>query len=190
MTSQIDSSSINRSAGETTGLGAIVGSGYSGKRDDQDDAVAEFARRLADLFPHDVEIRFNSNSMGGGAWLVDGERDAQVGLGAKLVAPYEHRRQREMSRHHDDVEEPTRPKYLDPGELNLKFTVKLTHPAVDERSCNRDGSRDRSPYASKSYHCLERAWAMFQHLLNPSRVNPPVDQDEWDATAVREEIKQ
>jgi len=95
-----------------------------------------------------------------------------------------------MSRHHDDVEEPDSKRYLDPEELNLMFTVKLTHPAVDERSCNKDGSRDRSPYLSESYYCLERAWSMFKHLLNPIEVNPPAEQETWDATTVVEEIDQ
>jgi hypothetical protein len=29
---------------------------------------------------------------------------------------------------------------------------------------------------------------MFQHLLNPSEVNPPAEQETWDATTVAEEI--
>lgn len=78
---------ITRSAGVPTGLGFIVGGGWSGFTAELDQAVCEAAEALADAFPgFGVEIRFNSDRRSGGAWLKTGgegvEADTLVGIGS------------------------------------------------------------------------------------------------------------
>lgn len=178
-----DDDRIERSAGtlvEVGGLPARVGGGFRGKRDDQDEAVCEFARRLADEFPHEVQIRYNTNRLGGGAWLVDGKRDAQVGLGADLVPPQWHRDQFQEYLEDgkdgglDRDKKPPRPSRMDPDELDLKFSVNVKVPAIPESLANRTSSiGDRSDYAYLRFDDLEEAWDWFIDNVNRDEVNPP-----------------
>lgn len=81
---------IHRSTGIPAGFGYVVGGGYSGLTKELDDIVAKEAELLRDHFNADVTIRFNSDRLSGGAWLVDSDGDSlfgndSIGLGAKLV---------------------------------------------------------------------------------------------------------
>lgn len=176
--SDIESDQIERSAGELVtagGMPARVGGGYRGKRDDQDEAVKEFARRLAATFPnHEIQIRYNTNRMGGGAWLKDGKRNTQVGLGADLIAPEWQKRAFEKYVW-GGGEKPTSATNLDPDELRLRYTVNCKQPVVDERQCNRNTDRDdRESYVYKTFLSLEAAWGYFMSL-DHDEVNPPAD---------------
>lgn len=165
-----------RSGGTTIKVGsmpAVVGSGYRGKREDQDEAVKEFARRLSKEFPHDIVIRYNTNRLGGGAWLKDGQGNSQVGLGADLNPPREHRRQSNKYVY-GDGEKPPSVDTMDPEELVLKYTVNLKVPAVpDYRADNRMEYSDSKPYAYKSFDNLERAWKWFINSVVREEVNDP-----------------
>lgn len=84
---------IKRSAGLPVVVGSIpyvVGGGYEGKTRELDDIVKQEAELLTNTFGKDVEIRFNSDQEGGGAWLVNSLKEfdgnCQVGLGAGLVS--------------------------------------------------------------------------------------------------------
>lgn len=171
---------IERNAGKCVG-GYMVGAGYRGKRDDQDEAVVEFAERLADEFPeYGVEIRYNSDQLSGGAWLKDTKRNAQVGLGAALRAPEWYvveRERRTWGDSDEDVLDMTSLKRLDPDELKLKYTVKINHPAVEEHRCNNNTDRDdRVSYLHKDFHTLEGAWGYFTWALERDELNPPSDE--------------
>lgn len=76
---------IERSTGAETPYG-VVGGGYRGCTAELDAVVADAARALAEAYGADVEIRFNTDREGGGAWLktADG-RNCRVGLTAHLV---------------------------------------------------------------------------------------------------------
>jgi len=174
LSGDVESNSIDRSAGKCV-AGFMTGAGFRGKREDQDAVVREFARRLDEMFPHDVEIRYNTDQLKGGAWLVDDHRSAQVGLGAALTAPEWYVDQRERARW-ADADEPKSLRYLDPDELVLRYTVKLTHPAVDEPACNRHIDRDdRASYVFRKFRSMEAAWGFFQTALNREQVNEPTD---------------
>lgn len=148
-----------------------------GKREDQDEAIDEFARRLAGEFPHDISIRFNTNRLGGGAWLVDGKRNSQVGLGAELKAPEWHREkfQEYLDSGLDSGEKPTSLKYMDPDELVLKYSIHIVPPAVDRDECNRDGGLNSDGYVRKLFGGLDEAWDWFTEHVNRDGVNPPTD---------------
>lgn len=170
---------IERSSGELVeagGMPARVGGGYRGKRDDQDEAVKEFARRLAAKFPeHQIQIRYNTNRLGGGAWLKTGGTNSQVGLGAKLVPPHWHKRQFEEYVY-GDAEKPKSPKYMDPAELNLKTKVRMYAPAADETDCNEMRDRDDRPSVfHKEFYTVEAAWSTFERYVNLDGVKPPSD---------------
>ena len=77
-------STITRSAGMSTGLGYLVGSGYEGKTKELDNAVARIAKLLQRIFKHDVEIRFNSDRESGGAFIKDDNFSWHIGIGASL----------------------------------------------------------------------------------------------------------
>lgn len=175
MTEQDDR--IERHGGTCVG-GYMAGAGYRGKRDDQDEAVQEFARRLSGEFPHDIQIRYNTNRLGGGAWLKDGVRDAQVGLGADLTAPEWHREQFQeyLDNGLDDDLKPPSLKHMDPDELVLKFSVNMKAPVVDESVCNRMTDRDdRRSYVYRRFDDQEAAWEWFIEHVNRDEVNPPAD---------------
>jgi len=165
---------ISRHAGTGVG-GFIVGGGYHGKRTDQDDAVQELAERLSEAFPeYNVQIRFNTNRLSGGAWLVDTEQNAQVGLGAALCPPEWHQAQQEAYIWGDAEEEPPSVRYMDADELDLRYTVKLETPAVAEHRCNRMTDRDdRDSYLYKKFHTLDAAWGYFEFAIEREHVNPP-----------------
>ena len=76
--------SITRCCGINTGLGYLCGDGYEGKTKPLDDAVKREAEILQRLYGRDVEIRFNHNRESGGAWLVDGQQNASLGMSAHL----------------------------------------------------------------------------------------------------------
>ncbi len=81
---------ITRSSGIPTGLGYIVGGGYKGFSQALDDAVKHEAELLRKHYKADVTIRFNSDRLSGGAWLVDAVdqplfANSSIGLGAQLV---------------------------------------------------------------------------------------------------------
>ena len=73
-------SKIERYAGTNTGLGYVVGGGYSGKTDELDAAVQKEAEILQELYGRDIVIRFNSNRESGGAFVKDGAEDSSIGL--------------------------------------------------------------------------------------------------------------
>lgn len=83
---------ITRSAGLVAieGQPWIVGGGYSGSTKELDDTVQKAARLLSKGFGRDVEIRFNSDRLSGGAWLKDDlpgfAGNTQVGLTAGIGA--------------------------------------------------------------------------------------------------------
>lgn len=73
-------SKIERCAGINTGLGYVVGGGYSGKTDELDAVVQKEAEILQELYGRDVVIRFNSDRKSGGAFIKDGAEDSSIGL--------------------------------------------------------------------------------------------------------------
>ena len=80
---------IYRSCGVMVDGGYIVGGGQQGLTDELNVIVLKEAEILRDHFKIDVTIRFNSDRMSGGAWLVDSEEDrvgsnCSIGLGARL----------------------------------------------------------------------------------------------------------
>ena len=83
------SPTITRSPGVLTGYGYIVGGGMEGCTKALDDCVKQAAELLREHYGLDVTIRFNSNRMSGGAWVVDSKVDSigsnsSIGLGAGL----------------------------------------------------------------------------------------------------------
>lgn len=77
-------SKIERCAGINTGLGYVVGGGYSGQTDELDAVVQKEAEILQDLYGRDVVIRFNSDRESGGAFIKDGAEDSSIGLCARI----------------------------------------------------------------------------------------------------------
>lgn len=82
--------SITRSPGIVVSSGYIVGGGQRGYTQELDDIVQKEAEELRNHYGVDVTIRFNSDRLSGGAWLVDSSKDtigsnSSIGLGAKLV---------------------------------------------------------------------------------------------------------
>lgn len=75
---------ITRCAGISTGMGFLVGDGYSGKSKELDDIVKKEAEILQELYHKDVEIRFNHDRESGGAWVVDGKLNCSIGLCAAM----------------------------------------------------------------------------------------------------------
>lgn len=68
----------------------IVGGGWQGFTRELDSIVVQEAEFLRDHYGVDVTIRYNSDRMSGGAWLIDSEKDSigsnsSIGLGARLV---------------------------------------------------------------------------------------------------------
>jgi hypothetical protein len=87
---------ITRSVGISPGVpwaGALPGGGYDGKTKRLDRAVKRFAEWLAAQFELPVQIRFNSDRLSGGAFVViDGQ--AELGLNARLIIPESVKRRR------------------------------------------------------------------------------------------------
>ena len=92
--------SVTRSAGLPVGLGFVVGGGYTGASDDLDQTVAQAADMLAEGYGMDVTVRFNSDRLSGGAWLVTHEgpdqlgANAEIGLCASLTTEHTEQRRR------------------------------------------------------------------------------------------------
>ena len=163
---------ISRDPGTPTGLGAVAGGGYRGKRKDQDKAVQELARRLNDEFDHEITVRFNTNRLSGGAWLVDGDRDAQVGLGVNLKPPQWFLDEQNEWLHGDGEKPNLHDISLD--ERQLVTTVKVSVPAIDEDVANR--MTDREDRQSRVVHLeddVEAAWEWFVEHVNRDAINPP-----------------
>lgn len=81
--------SISRSTGVAVNGGYVVGGGFRGLTDELDSIVKQEAQILYNRFNTDIVIRFNSDRMSGGAWLVDSTEDTlgsncNIGLCAKL----------------------------------------------------------------------------------------------------------
>lgn len=84
---------ITRSQGQDVTVGGIpyiVGGGYEGKTRELDDTVKIEAELLGKAFNRNIIMRFNSDSLRGGAWLVNSLKgfggNCQVGLSAGLRA--------------------------------------------------------------------------------------------------------
>jgi hypothetical protein len=81
-------SKIERSTGIPIVIGGLCygrcGDGYSGETTKLDDTVQKEAEILLNLFGKDIEIRFNHDRHGGGAWIKNNDGSAQVGLSAGL----------------------------------------------------------------------------------------------------------
>jgi len=75
---------IERSMG-TCVCGYFVGGGYEGATKELDNVVKREAELLQKHFNKDIEIRFNSDRMSGGAWVKDGKKNCSVGLSARLT---------------------------------------------------------------------------------------------------------
>ena len=80
---------ILRSRGVVVDGGYVVGGGHSGLTDKLDAVVLREAEILRAHFGTDVTIRFNSDRLSGGAWLVDSAEDklgsnCSIGLCARL----------------------------------------------------------------------------------------------------------
>lgn len=84
---------ITRSPGLPITVGRVcygfAGGGYEGKTKELDEAVKQEAEILGKLFNKDIEIRFNSDRLSGGAWLKNSltgfDGNCQIGLNAGLV---------------------------------------------------------------------------------------------------------
>jgi len=73
----------------------FAGGGYEGKTDKLDKQVQLAAKLLIEAFGGDVQIRFNSHRLSGGAWLVDGPQNDynnnnNVGICVTIVHSDEH----------------------------------------------------------------------------------------------------
>jgi hypothetical protein len=163
---------INRDPGTPTGLGAVVGGGYRGKREDQDKAVQELATRLNSEFDHDITVRFNTNQLSGGAWLKDNNQSSQVGLGVNLKPPEWYLEQR-----HEyvfgDAEEPDEREFS-LEDRQLVTEVKADVPVVDEKHANNMTDRDdRTSYAVIEFDEIDEAWSWFVDHINRDAINPP-----------------
>ena len=66
---------ISRSTGVIVPSGHIVGGGYRGLTEELDKIVSQEAELLRAHFGMDVTIRFNSDRLSGGAWIVDSSID-------------------------------------------------------------------------------------------------------------------
>lgn len=81
---------ITRHAG-TAVYGYIVGGGYEGCSKELDATVQHEAESLKALYSRDVVIRFNTDRLSGGAWLVNSvtgfNGNCQVGICAGLQSP-------------------------------------------------------------------------------------------------------
>lgn len=80
---------ISRSSGIIV-RGFVVGGGQRGFSEELDRIVMQEAEFLRDHFHSNVTIRYNSDRLSGGAWLVDAPVDtfganSSIGLGASLV---------------------------------------------------------------------------------------------------------
>ena len=69
----------------------IVGGGWRGCSNELDTVVMREAEFLRDYYHINVTIRFNSNRLSGGAWLIDSKKDgigsnSSIGLGASPVS--------------------------------------------------------------------------------------------------------
>jgi hypothetical protein len=151
-----------------------------GARDDQNEAIEKLANRLAELFPeYDITIRFNTNQLGGGAWLKDNARSAQVGLGADLVIPEDHPHKRKFEAYLRDerVEKPPSAEVdIDVDERDLAYTVNLTVPAVDEALAEDTGGFvDRPPRARETFEDLEAVWKWFTEHVRRDGLHPPAN---------------
>lgn len=163
---------ISRDPGTPTGLGVVAGGGYRGKREDQDEAVQELAKRLNDEFDYDITIRFNTNQLSGGAWLKDNDRSSQVGLGVNLKPPEWYLEQR-----HEwlfgDGEEPDKREFS-VNERQLVIEVKADVPIVAEAHANRMTDRDdRTSYAVIAFDEIDEAWDWFVEHVSRDAINPP-----------------
>lgn len=165
---------IDRDPGTTTDTGFLAGSGYRGKREDQDEAVVELAERLNAEFPHDVTIRFNTNRISGGAWLVDDDRSAQLGLGVKLKPPEWYLEQRHEWLFGDGEEPNERDFSVDDRELVIE--VKADVPVVDETHANRMTDRDdKNSYAIIEFDEIDEAWKWLLEQVNRDAINDPTN---------------
>jgi len=170
-----DRDDISRNPG-TAVRGFRVGGGYRGKRDDQDEAVKHFAVLLAEEFPHNIDIRYNTNRLSGGAWLIDGKRNAQVGLRAKLLPPESYGNK--LSNYYDSDserhEKPTPPRYKDPKTLNLVFSVNISAPVIPEEMCNNMTDREnRTSYLTKEFQTVEETWDWFTETSKYEHIHDP-----------------
>lgn len=163
---------ISRDPGTSTGFGAVAGGGYRGKREDQDEAVQELARRLNDEFDHEITIRFNTDQLSGGAWLKDNDQSSQVGLGVNLKPPKWH-----LEQHHEwlygDAKKPDKREFS-VDERQLVIEVKADVPVVAEAHANRMTDRDdRTSYAVIAFDEIDEAWDWFVEHVNRDAINPP-----------------
>lgn len=151
-----------------------------GIRDDQDEAIEEFARRLAEEFPHKISIRYNTNRLGGGAWLVDGKRNAQVGLGCDVVTPEWFNQWRDTFLEWcwdygltiGDL--PDFNRHFGVHERELAFSVKVNAPVFPEEMCNRNTDTERRhTYYHNRFDTLEEAWEFFLDHADRDAINPP-----------------
>jgi len=87
---------ITRLTGLSPGVpwaGPLPGGGYNGKTRRLDRAVARFAEWLQRHFDCDVQVRFNSHRLSGGAFIYPGAKGRitfntpEIGLGARLITP-------------------------------------------------------------------------------------------------------
>lgn len=167
-----DQDGINRDPGTPTRLGAVAGGGYRGKREDQDEAVLELANRLNEEFEHDITIRFNTNQLSGGAWLVDNDLSSQVGLGVNLKPPEWFLEQRHESIF-GDAEKPDE-RDFSLQDRRLVIEVKAEVPVIDEEHANNMTDRDdRTSYAVIAFNGVDEAWEWFLDHINHEEINPP-----------------
>lgn len=80
---------ITRSPGTVAPGGYIVGGGWRGFIQELDIIVMQEAEFLRDHYHANITIRYNSNRLSGGAWLIDSPEDSigsncSIGLGASL----------------------------------------------------------------------------------------------------------
>jgi hypothetical protein len=74
---------ISRSPGVTTGLGFTVGGGFRGLTEELDAEVQRAADLIVAEFGIPVTIRFNSDRLYGGAWLMT-DRNDRIGVNASV----------------------------------------------------------------------------------------------------------
>jgi len=97
---------ITRSTGISPGVpwaGPLPGGGYNGKTKRLDRAVARSAEWLGRHFACDVQVRFNSHRLSGGAFIYPGAKGKttfdtpEIGLGAGLIIPPAVKRRRDRA---------------------------------------------------------------------------------------------
>lgn len=147
-------------------FGPRPGGGYAGKTDDLDKSVDRDAKWLAETFPKfKVQIRFNSDRESGGAWLVDGMGDTQLGISSDLVT------RRDVEYRAKNAEFFTdEPEWKGVEGAIVHGVVADAHVLRDTTLAEDQGGAGREPYASPRFRTTAEARHWILMNVVPSRI--------------------